>query len=244
MASWIVHLRIAENLLARIDGLDPANFAMGNVAPDSGIPDENWENFNPPPEVTHFQAAEGEAWRIADLEFYWQYLVPTQREPVDAQRYSFLLGYFFHLVTDNLWEDLIIRPTRQRFAEQFAGDPEFVWEVKRDWYGLDFEHVRTHPDSLFWIVFLECQYEHDYLDYLPVEAVQARIDYIKQFYQRTDEKLEAWYGRRPDKYLSQEEMERFIETASEKLYRITNYLQHAMQQISNLSSALGLEIDL
>ncbi len=53
MATWIVHLRIAENLLACIPALDAAQFAIGNVAPDSGIPDEKWEKFDPPPEVTH-----------------------------------------------------------------------------------------------------------------------------------------------------------------------------------------------
>jgi hypothetical protein len=43
MATRIVHLRLAENLLELIDGLDPAYFATGSIAPDSGIPDENWE---------------------------------------------------------------------------------------------------------------------------------------------------------------------------------------------------------
>ncbi|MBN1303008.1 MAG: hypothetical protein JXA13_01130 [Anaerolineales bacterium] len=35
--------------------LDFGPFAIGNIAPDSGIPDENWENLEPPPEVTHFK---------------------------------------------------------------------------------------------------------------------------------------------------------------------------------------------
>jgi len=33
-------------LVNRITGLDPAYFAVGNIAPDSGIPDENWEHFD------------------------------------------------------------------------------------------------------------------------------------------------------------------------------------------------------
>jgi len=49
---------LAENLLGLIEGLDPAYFAIGNVAPDSGVPDENWENFDPPPEITHFRVGE------------------------------------------------------------------------------------------------------------------------------------------------------------------------------------------
>jgi energy-converting hydrogenase Eha subunit F len=41
MATWIAHLRLAENLLEKIEGLDAAWFAIGSIAPDSGIPDEN-----------------------------------------------------------------------------------------------------------------------------------------------------------------------------------------------------------
>jgi len=44
MASRIVHLRIAEKLLGFIPDLEPDRFAVGNVAPDSGIPDENMSN--------------------------------------------------------------------------------------------------------------------------------------------------------------------------------------------------------
>lgn len=243
MATWIVHLRLAENLLDLINGLAPDYFAIGNIAPDSGIPDEKWETFDPPSEVTHFQAAESEYWQIADLEFYRRYLLPAQEKPVDTQHYSFLLGYFFHLVTDNLWEDLVNKPTKELFAAQFTADPEFGWEVKRDWYGLDFEHVRTHPHSVFWKIFLKCQYDKNFLDFIPPGAIQARINYIKHFYQRTDEKLEAWYGRRPDKYLSQEEMERFIEIASGKLYWIYNYLQQSRHEVMNYSSTLALAIE-
>jgi len=35
MATWITHLRIAENLLDLLPTLDPERFAVGNIAPDS-----------------------------------------------------------------------------------------------------------------------------------------------------------------------------------------------------------------
>lgn len=240
MATWIVHLRLAERLLASIEGLDPGYFAIGNIAPDSGIPDEKWENFDPPAEILHFQAREGEARHIADLEFYRQCLPPIKAETIDKLQFSFLVGYFFHLVTDNLWDEMVAKPTRERFASQFDADPKFVWQVKRDWYGLDFEHVRTHPDSIFWKVFLNCQYDHDYLDFLPPEAVRMRVDYIKGFYQRTDDKLEAWYGQRPDKYLSQKEMEAFIATTTSRLVRIYKGLWQNRGYIPEGSSSLEL----
>jgi len=243
MATWIVHLRLAENLLSRIDNLDPANFAMGNVAPDSGIPDENWENFDPPPEILHFKANGDEGWRFADLEFYRQYLHPQREKPMDPERFSFLLGYFFHLVTDNLWDKQIGKPAIKRFAKEYEADRKFIWEVKRDWYGLDFEYVRSNPESIYWRVFLDCEYQQDILAFLPREAVGQRLAYIKEFYQRRDEKIEAAYGYRPDKYLSKPEMDAFVQAAAEKLYRIYNHLWLEHREVPNTSSSLSLNIE-
>lgn len=216
MATWIVHLRLAENLLQRIEGLDPAWFAMGNVAPDSGIPDEEWDSFTPPPEVSHYLLPRVEDQPLrdsADLRFYRDYLASVDAA-ADPLRFSFLLGYFFHLVTDNLWTHQIGLPTHARFGRELEADPKFIWQIKRDWYGLDFAHVRSHPQSLFWTVFLGCAYTEDMLDLMPPEAVQQRIDYIRTLYQRTDEEAESWYVRRPGLYLSREEMDRFVEGAT------------------------------
>ncbi len=153
MATWIAHLRIAENLLERIPDLDPGQFAIGNIAPDSGIPEENWEKFNPPPDVTHFKRSKSVHKDIADLDFYRDYLAEIQ--PDDIPRFSFRLGYFFHLITDNLWTIQVGKPTQERFPEQFAADDKFIWEVKKDWYGLDHIYVREHPDCLYWRIFLD-----------------------------------------------------------------------------------------
>ena len=38
MASWMIHLRIADKLLDKIPNLSPIEFLMGSMAPDSGIP--------------------------------------------------------------------------------------------------------------------------------------------------------------------------------------------------------------
>ena len=119
MASWIVHLRTAEILLEQIPGLNAEKFAVGSIAPDSGVPDEKWENFTPPPWVTHFGQTAGADSRLADLEFYRRYLLPL-KHPLDFGLISFRLGYFFHLITDNLWSEKIGIPTTQRFSAEFA----------------------------------------------------------------------------------------------------------------------------
>ena len=222
MATWITHLRIAENVLVWLPGLEAGPFAVGNIAPDSGIPDANWEKFNPDPKITHFSGRSISP-QIADLDFYNLYLLPLKDQPLDAATFSFRLGYFFHLVTDNLWSVNIGNPTHEKYAAQFAADPKFIGEVKEDWYGQDFIYVMNHPGCLFWTVFLAAEPDTAGLDFLPLEAVRQRVEFIKTFYQRRDEEIQKAIAR-PMVYLSAEEMDRFVETASSKLRAVYDHL--------------------
>ncbi len=239
MASWIVHLRITENLLERIPGLDEQLFTIGNIAPDSGIPDEKWENFTPPPEVTHFVTPEVKdtVYHHNDLLFYREHLLPLRDLSSDAQKFSFLLGYFFHLVTDNCWSLDIGGPTKKRFAEQFAADKDFIWEVKKDWYGLDHRFVREHPESLFWQVFLHCAYDRVDLPFLPVEAVQQRIAYIQEYYQSDTERVRDMLNR-PYIYLSAAEMEAFVARTADRLFQVYSRLWVKGESFAGRVSAL------
>jgi len=74
--------------------------------------------------------------------------------------------------------------------------------------------VRSRRDSIYWQVFLGCELRRTYLCYLPKEAVNQRVEYIQQLYQRTDDQIEEQYGRRPDKYLSESEMNRYLRPAN------------------------------
>ena len=243
MATWIAHLRIAENLLERIPGLDPGQFAIGNVAPDSGIPDENWEKFEPPPQVTHFKRSDSIHKDIADLDFYRSYLANVP--PDDAPRFSFRLGYFFHLITDNLWTVEIGKPTTERWADEFAADRKFIWEVKEDWYGLDHIYVRENPNCLFWRVFLDARpfdatqdrpASAD-LDFLPPRALTRQLKHIKAFYQRDDEEIRVMISR-PMIYLPKTEMNRFVDDATERIYAIYQTLWPVPPSLDGHFSAL------
>ena len=238
MASWIIHLRIAENLLGLFPDLDPAHFAVGNIAPDSGIPDENWENFTPPPEVTHFSDSTGVHRKLADLDFYRRFLLPVRGIP-DEVLISFRMGYFCHLITDNLWVREIVIPTTQRYSDEFAADKDFIWEVKKDWYGLDFIYVRDHPDSLFWRVFLTARPELGGLDFLLLEGVQQNVAHIQQYYQRTDEEVQALYNR-PYIYLSAAQADGFVEASTRQISRIYKQLWIDGMPADGLVSALDL----
>ncbi|KAF0107498.1 MAG: hypothetical protein FD146_1532 [Anaerolineaceae bacterium] len=240
MASWVVHFRIAETLLERIPGLEPEKFALGNVAPDSGKPDARWENFTPPTQLTHFQDPDGPHRDCADLEFFRRYLLPLRPAP-DPGPVSFRLGYFFHLVTDNLWSVMIGRPTQEKFAAQFAADQDFIWEVKKDWYGLDFIHLHEHADCIFWRVFRDARPESGGLDFLVPESLAWSVAHIQEYYQRTGGELQKAYNR-PCIYLSQAEADRFVEESAERLFRIYRYLWADRSAAEGPASALDLPV--
>ena len=53
MASWMIHLRIADKLLDRLANIEITEFIMGNIAPDSGVPNEDWSVFTPSGDYTN-----------------------------------------------------------------------------------------------------------------------------------------------------------------------------------------------
>ena len=244
MATWIAHLRIAERLLKRIEGLDPQSFYIGSIAPDSGVPDEKWERFDPPPEISHYKTGvPGTPYRIHDLDFFRDYLAIDRDLVTNVPRASFLMAYFLHLVTDNLWIQRIYQPTRRLFRADFDSESAFIHEMKRDWYGLDFGYLRAHPQALFWQVFRDCRYEANHVDLVPMVAVQERIAYIVEYYQRQDPKIEAMMARRRS-YLTAPQMECFVDGAVERTFGIYRSLWEESRAIGDLCSALELSWDL
>src|SRR5262249_12481510 len=157
-------------------------FTFGNLAPDSGVPNADWSQFDPPKEITHFSnKGEGEE-AIRDLEFYRAYLSDL-RVREDKARYSFLLGYWFHLLTDNLWSHRVWHATKAYFTDVIAdkGVVEAGWIFKKDWYDLDHRYVRDQRESLFWRVYRIAPLPAPYLPFLPEAAVEQQIRHIRTF---------------------------------------------------------------
>lgn len=220
MGTWISHFRIAERLLERLPDLDAEAFILGNVAPDSGRPNADWTAFDPPKTVTHFLEPGEDEGRIRDLQFYRDFVRPAQRE--DRRKFSFILGYFTHLVSDNLWMHLIGQPTTQTFAAQFSMDRAGTWDrVKDDWYGLDHKFLRDVPDNVFARVVVDAINPPSPLPFLPADALADRLDELRTFYGNS----EALVLDRPYPYLSEASMNRVIQdsarTITELLARLS-----------------------
>jgi hypothetical protein len=56
-----------------------------------------------------------------------------------------------------------------------------------------------------------------------MEAVRQRVGYIQQFYQRSDPEIEKMVHH-PYLYLTQAEMDHFVEASSQHLFRIIKHL--------------------
>jgi hypothetical protein len=218
MGTWISHLRIAEQLLTAIPQLDEVAFIYGNLAPDSGLPNADWSAFDPPKEVTHFLGPrEADEGRIKDLEFFRGYLADLKADD-DRRQYSFALGYFMHLLCDNLWAKRIVSASKRDYAQLLAERGREAWGIlKDDWYGLDVLYVRDHPECSFWRVVMQTPNPPAYLSFVPEAGLHHQLDHIRQFYSQPDL---SWVLGRPYPYLNETTMMRFVDDAMQALVKI------------------------
>jgi len=222
MATWISHLRIAEDLLDVLPGLDEAAFAFGSLAPDSGVPNADWTAFDPPKEVTHFLESR-EGVYTQDLQFYREYMQGLTLNG-NAARYSFVLGYFFHLVCDSLWWIFICQSSKKAYAALFAERGNAAaWEtLKDDWYGLDHLYVRDHSNSLFWRVVMRAPNPPMYVSIVPGPALHQQLDFIRTYYTQPEP------GRvldRPFPYLNEATWSRYVSDSIAAVLKIHAWLQ-------------------
>ena len=236
MGTWISHLRITENIISHFPEVDVVTFTFGNLSPDSGIPNEDWTQFDPPKEVTHFlRKGEGEH-AIYDLVYYQQYLANIKPED-DIKLYSFRLGYFFHLICDIMWAKRIVPTTKQEFKQLFDEKPkEAVGIIKDDWYGLDQLYVRDHPESNFWNVIMPNPYPPSYLPFVKDKALHQQYDHIRKFY---SEPPDEWFLSIPYRYLNEETMTRMVNDSIQAVLLVNDKVK-GMENFDGLKSSVSL----
>ena len=214
MASWMVHLRVADKLFEQIENLDEQAFIMGNIAPDSGVPNEDWTVFQPPKDVSHF--SEKSQNKNINIEiFISQYLNDHLIKKYNKKEFSFFLGYYTHLLTDIEWANNVYEPLLQAYPKEAAEDKyKLVWTAKGDWYDLDFLYFEQHSDfHAFSIYEKSVNYENVFMDIFSKDAFENRRQYITEFYYSDN------HGdlHRDYKYFRPEQAEDFVKRTVEKL---------------------------
>jgi len=236
MGTWISHLRIAEQLVEHFPEVDEVTFMFGNLSPDSGIPNADWTEFDPPKEVTHFlRKGEGED-AIHDLEYYKQYLKDIEPKE-DIKLYSFRLGYFFHLICDIMWARKIGAATKRDFKQLFEEKPkEAIGLIKDDWYGLDQLYVRKHPESSFWNVIMPNPNPPSYLPFVQDKALHQQYTHIRKYY---SEPPDEWFLSIPYQYLNEETMAQMVNDSIEAVLTVHEKIM-SKNEMDGLKSSIHL----
>ncbi len=194
MASWVTHLMIADSVLDNVSSLDRRGFCVGNIAPDCNVENEDWTQFTPSRAVTHWMSAERKTASDCD-RFYKEYIENRRREIKTDEEYSFLMGYYSHLITDaefqrfirdedrvaSVWKRIKGHP---ELLEKSSGMPENWDSVKilinnkdrmKDIYSIEADYLERHPESGYFTEILGLTTFPDYIDYLPDGAIVRKI---------------------------------------------------------------------
>ena len=205
MATWGLHMRMAEIILEEKYNLDTEYFLVGNIGADCGVPNENWTQFTPHTDISHWST--GGKSGIQEDRFRE---INLNDPSMAIKKKSFLLGYYVHLLTDKIFTHLVKDKVKNdRNYAPYLENPDFLWTIKKDWYDLDHKYFRDHPDNIFHKAFQHVRDFPDYMDYYPKGAVQRQVDYITQYYLKPTDDLDREYL-----YLNEEETEKFLEYAS------------------------------
>lgn len=215
MASWMVHLRIADALLPHLEQIDETAFVVGNMAPDSGVPNEDWSEFQPPYAVSHFKTETDSGSFIDTQRFRAAYLSAASLRGYSLRERSFFLGYYAHLLTDVRWVEAVYAPLKEAYAEQYAQDKRgLVQAAKEDWYDLDFLYLEQHPDFRAFSIYEHAVgFENRFLDLFAADALENRRQYICGFYH--SEEHGALHRKYP--YLTPAQAEQFVQDAARRI---------------------------
>ena len=211
MASWIVHLRIADKLLETFP-LDAASFIVGSIAPDCGRQNPDGLTYTPSKAVSHC-TPDGTNASIDYEGFYDAYI---QKEE-DPKARAFLFGYLAHLVADKLWGETIFEPSYARYGKDFSDKASFVKAVKRDWYDLDSLYLSRHPDFHAYKVLTGLgHFDGNYLPFYPSEIINEKLESIDAFYRTRQCDL----SRTDYFYLAENEADSFVADAAALCTRV------------------------
>lgn len=194
MATWITHLMVADSVLQKLPWLDRRGFCVGNIAPDCNVENEDWTAFTPSREITHWMSGDKKIGSDAD-RYLNEYVLKRIDEISSNEEYSFLLGYYSHLVADAEFQKMIRDPERvTNVWKRIDADPEISvraqgmaknWDsVKiiipkkdrfREIYSIEGEYLRQNPLSGYITEILPLKEFPDYIDYLPHGAIVRKI---------------------------------------------------------------------
>lgn len=223
MASWVSHCMIADGVLKVFPDLCRHEFCVGNIAPDCNVENEDWTRFTPSREVTHWM--QGERKKVSDCDAFCEKYILMRKDKIQStEEYSFLLGYYAHLITDAAFQAMIRNEDRLKAVwMRIKSDEELsvssygmdeTWDsVKRliskknrdrEIYALEAEYLKDHPNSCYLTEILPLKSFPDYIDYLPKGCIVRKIG-VMGYLPKIDKSMNKFIS------ISQQEYVKFVE---------------------------------
>lgn len=219
----MIHLRVADTLLSQLDGISETEFIMGNIAPDSGVPNGDWSEYNPSKDISHFfEEDENSRKRISIQKYIDRHFTKEMQKGYIREQYSFYLGYLVHLMTDILWVKEIDPICIKKSPEEYRQNPEgTVWKWKKEFFDLDALFLRENPDFRAFAVFSNAKgFKNQYMDIFSPEAFDNRREYITDFYCAQRDDLDREYV-----YITEKETADFVKTSAQTIKnRLSEYI--------------------
>lgn len=204
MATWMAHFRVAELVLHSVTIQSISEFAVGSIGPDCGVPNQDWSQFTPPKEISHYHDPKTN--RIDAERFYSQFCRSN------SEKSDFYLGYYIHLLCDIHWSETIWTKKKAHYAKQLNENPRFVWMMKKDWYDLDKKYIQEHKLKTFDSFKSIEAFPNVYLPFYPQEAFSNQIRYISNFYSEFPDDLQREYT-----YLNENELTQYVGEAASRV---------------------------
>lgn len=231
MASWMIHLRIAEEMYKAHPILKNEAFVVGHIAPDSGVPSPDG-GYVPDGDVTHFRLLDENGLKSYHGEMYIEkYLPPEKCKGYSLQALSFHIAYAAHLLTDRLWVNRVVYPARARFSRLFSEDRDaFHRLVKGDWYLRDFLYLKNRPDFEAYEIYKNAPpFKNTYVEFYTETAVEERKEYIVSFYEDS-----VKTAQERETYISPQTLDAFVSlAANEALDTLAPVLREVENRFGN-----------
>ncbi|NLO48868.1 MAG: zinc dependent phospholipase C family protein [Clostridiales bacterium] len=220
MATWVTHLMIADGVMKRCRNLDRRGFCVGNIAPDCNVENEDWTHFTPPREITHWMSGKRKVVSDSD-SFCKEYILKPKNEIKLHEQYSFLLGYYVHLITDAAYQGYIRDDKRvkdiwrridadENLRVRAMGYPKDWESIKKlipknerlhETYSMEAEYLQDNPTSGYLTEILPLKAFPDYIDYLPHGCIVRKIG-VMGYLPKLDESLTNPIAMSKDEFIS------------------------------------------
>lgn len=225
MATWGLHMMIVDKLYEYGLSLNKKGFAVGNIAPDCNIENEDWTEFEPPRVVTHWMNTSSKL--TADYDgFYDKYI--SGKKIKTSEEISFLYGYYSHLITDVEFQKFVRNDERVKnifsrvnlkpeMNEKIIGSPENFDTIKKvfgkqdvflDIYLQEINYLKNNEHASYNSILRNIKEFDDYIDYMPKGAITRKLKIITS---EVDSDVDSEVIRDEFIFFSTEEIKDFIE---------------------------------